>query len=116
MPSSTENIEKEYRYRSHFLRRDVRSFSVFCVIIITLFLLLIYADRELWKETSVFYGLLALRLSVVVLAAVVVIRSWTTVEPDVFDRWAFALAVYIALTNIPVILSRPAASPSCWLI
>jgi len=109
MPSSTESIEREYQYRSHFLRRDVRSFSVFCVIIIILFLLLIYADRELWKETSVFYGLLAFRLSVVALAAVVVIRSWTTVEPDVFDRWAFALGVYIALTNIPVILSRPAA-------
>ena len=109
MPSSTESIAREHRYRSHFLRRDVRSFSVFCIIVITLFLLLIYADRDLWKETSFFYGLLALRLSMVALALIVVIRSWGTDNPAVFDRWAFALAVYFALTNIPVILSRPAA-------
>lgn len=109
MPSSTESIEREHRYRSHFLRRDVHSFSFFCFIVITLFLLLIYADRELWKETSFFYGLLSLRLSMVALAIIVVIRNWGTDNPAVFDRWAFALAVCFALTNIPVILSRPAA-------
>lgn len=107
MPSVFNLARNELSYRQYFLRQDVHTFSVFAGGFIAVFLLLIMADYALWKDGWVFYGLLALRISFVALALIAIIRSMTTVVPAVFDRWAFALGMYIALTNILVILSRP---------
>ena len=57
------NYKDDNRHRAHFLRSDARSFSLIAGIFIVGFLLLIMADRSLWEDGPVFYGLLALSLS-----------------------------------------------------
>ena len=108
MPEAANSTEDELRYRVHYLRQDSRSFNFFAGVLIVVFLLLIMADRALWMDGWVFYGLLALRVSVIGLALGAISRSWTTANPATFDRLAFAFGMYLALTNILVILSRPA--------
>jgi PAS domain S-box-containing protein len=98
----------ERRYREHFLRHDVRNFSVFTGFFIILFLLLIMADYAFWKNVWIFYGLLALRISLSALALGAIIKSLKTTNPAAFDRWALAFALYLVVTNNLVILSRPA--------
>ena len=107
MPKTAISKEHELRYRIHYLLQDSRSFNFFSVIFIIIFALLITADYALWKDGWVFYGLLALRISVIGLALAAIFRSWKATNPATFDRWAFAFGMYIALTNILVILSRP---------
>ena len=107
MPETTNSKEDELRYRAHYLRQDSRSFIFFAGIFIIIFILLITADYALWKDGWVFFGLLALRVSVIGLALAAISRSWEATNPAIFDRWAFAFGMYIALTNILVILSRP---------
>ena len=106
--SEIANFKDDGRHRVHYLRSDARSFSLIAGIFIVGFLLLIMADRSLWKDGPVFYGLLALRISVVMLGLGAIFRSLTTGDPATFDRWAFAFGIYVALTNNLVILSRPA--------
>jgi len=107
MPEPPNNKEDELRYRVHYLRQDSRSFNFFAGIFIIIFILLITADYALWKDGWVFYGLLAVRISVIGLALAAIFRSWKATNPATLDRWAFAFGMYLALTNILVILSRP---------
>ena len=107
--TTSQNLtENELRYRQHFLRQDARSFSIFAGVLLTFYLLLIKADHHLYPTGPVFYGLLSLRLIFVVLAAFTIIRITKSKDPAVFDRWTVVVALYIALTNNLVILSRPA--------
>ena len=98
----------ECRYRAYYLDQDARVFNWFAGIVAVLFLLLIMADHALWKDGWVFYGLLALRLSLIALAVLAIYQCLTTKTPAVFDRWTFSFGMLIALTNNLVILSRPA--------
>ena len=107
MPEPPNSKEDELRYRVHYLRQDSRSFNFFAGIFIIIFILLITADYALWKDGWVFYGLVAVRISVIGIALAAISRSWKATIPAALDRWAFAFGMYLALTNILVILSRP---------
>ena len=99
--------EQELRYRKHFLAQDLRTFYLFACIVIIVFPMLIVADRTLWQASPLFYWLLTLRLTVTSLAVGAVICARRSPHPAVFDLWAFALSMIIAITNNVVILSRP---------
>jgi len=106
-PPLFENDEQESKYRTHFLARDTRAFYLFACLVITVFPVLIFADHNLLQATTAFGWLLTLRITVaaVALGAVLCVRMYPF--PAVFDLWALALAMLIAVTNNFVILSRP---------
>jgi len=99
--------EQEVRYRKHFLARDARPFYLFACILIIGFPILIFADRTLWQATTTFYLLLTLRIAVPSLAIGAIVSMRRSAQPAVFDMWAFALSMAVALTNNFVIFSRP---------
>jgi PAS domain S-box-containing protein len=107
IPSRTD-IAQEQRYRSHFLRRDAVSFSLLAGLVLLFNLLLFKADARFWPSGPVHQALVALRIFMILGSGAAIFFSLRTKESVVFDRWAVGWGMLLALTNIPVILSRPA--------
>jgi len=102
------DIAQEQRYRSHFLRRDAVSFSLLAGLVLLFNLLLFKADARFWPNGPVHQALVALRIFIILGSGAAIFFSLRTKEIVIFDRWAVGWGMLLALTNIPVILSRPA--------
>ncbi len=109
MPPSPSLLEKEFRYRLHFLRQDARSFVLLCMTVLVFHLVLIKADKALGLMPQVFAGLVGMRCALVVFSATVAGICLRTDNPERFDRLCFIWGVVMALTNDLVILTRPPA-------
>ncbi len=104
----TPDTSREQRYRSHFLRRDEISFSLFAGLVILFNVLLFKADARLWPTGPVHDGLVALRWCIISCSTLTIAAAFRAKSPEVFDRWTLGWGIMLALTNNLVILSRPA--------
>lgn len=109
MNLQTTDTSAYQRYRSHFLRRDAISFSMFMALFILFNLLLFKADARIWPSGPVHDGLVILRCLYIISSLMTAIGLFYTNRPVVFDRWTLGWGIMLALTNNLVILTRPAS-------
>ncbi|MDR3592880.1 MAG: GGDEF domain-containing protein [Negativicutes bacterium] len=109
---SLGNLEQEYRV--HYLPADARQMSIAIIIWQIPNILLAYADFQIFNGSMVYWSLLVVRLSLLLLSACAVQALRKAVTPQVFDRtllvWFAAAISFVLYINATWATVAPVSS------
>jgi len=100
-----DRLEQEYRL--YYLHPDIRQTTIVGIIFIVGDLGLVISDYALFHQSSPFFVLLLTRLALAVVTAGLMVVLNRIIQPEMYDRFVFFCAMFVAVMAIAIDTTRP---------